>query len=812
MRGVLEVEGVEKSHTLLGIDEDVKAIGRWDVLLPEVEYVAPFSDIVVLRGGVTIFKGRVELPKTDFDAGGSTLDLRGYDYTIVLTDYLVPSASIVDTATTAALTTLLSLTPFGLSVNSQFSYVSDPLVLDSTCEFLNFDFNDTCIEFAEVEEDEEEIDTGVNTVPDPEFRGCFWYDGATTRFYVFYASGGTVRYRFSADCGVSWSAEQDTTYVVATNHFSVAWYDSKVYLFLEDAGGNTDFYRGTITDATGLVAFALIAGNIFANWMRAGPWFAADGHIWVVEETGGNGDCWESINDGVGWNNRFTGTEVVLYMLPKSDNNMWVFEHDVANTDLELWDWIAAEAFVNKIDDLTTPGPFSGCMHADYTINIVWLETAGADQLHYGKKTEAGAWMAILHIDPAGVLVATTAWQVSADRGITAYVGALTATGFEFVTIVANVEGTWINPVAEQGPNVQAPACGLWDGELAVFFSFEGFNDDLWFWLPAPEGIRINRGQTTGWFRTDDIIAGGTFIKWGYVVADGVQLGDTVWDVQDGSDVDIITGQSVPFDLDYAGVDASETTIKLYVTMTDTGTDPYVSEIDVSERIDEVTLDLDHEDCYTGMRKWATLSGGDFWVEEAAGVFTVHVATTRGSDKSAVVTLKNAKTGLYPDVVPNIKVVDHTYDWESYANKIYMIGSGTGGSRVEVEVYNEPGVDIYGEHWISARDADLADEPMARTRAAEILLAKGTVVQRVNVEFLDDYDPATIEIGDVVMVAAEFGDDVATRINGTMRAIRLTREYGVGERVVAQLVSEIKAVEFYNRLVRISDLERWVTT
>ena len=822
MRGVLKVGGVEKKHTELTTTESVSTIGSWNAILPEVEYLTPFSGITIEREGVEVFGGRLAIPLTSFGSGGSKLKVRGYDYSILLTDYLTPASSIVDTDTDTTLTTILSLTDFNLSVDSVFSYISEATALDTACEFLEFDFSGTCIEFLASDERTIEVDTDANTLPaGPEFRCSFWADtGTITRFYIFYKTGGNLVYRFSEDCGATWSAEQATGPIaLGSDVWSLVWYDSKVYLFLEDAGGNTDFYRGTIADLTGVVTLALIAGNVFANPIRAGPIFDNRGYIYVIEETGGNGDLWNSWNDGVNWANLLTTTEVAIYLLPRAADlgDFWIVEHDTGNNDLELWYWdqdIMGNVLDSKIDDLTNLGHISGAQHADYTIELAWTDD-GID-LFYAWKTEAGAWSAVQNVTPAGVNFGDQSFQISADRGVCAYLFAMNAGGFQVRRVKSGVAGSWV-ALGAIGPGLaaanfaQSPQTGICDGELAIFGVTLDTDDDVWFSLLDPYGIRIDRGDTTGWFRTDGQTAGGAFVKWGYCIATGIELDDTLWSVLDNANVVLASGQGVPFDIDVAGVDPSETTIKFLVDMTDTGTDPYVWEIDFSERVDEVTMDVDHEDCYTALRKWSSLSGGDVWIEKDDGTYTVHVAETRGSDKSAQVVLKNAKTGLYPDVLPNIKVVDKLDDWESYRNKVYMIGSGTGGARVEVEVFNQPEVDLYGSHWLCFRDQDLATDAMARTRAAEILTNRGTVVRRLNVEFLDTYDAGVIEIGDTVTVAAEFGDDDATKINEAMRIISLTRTWDTGEHVSAQLVSEVKASELYSHLVKVSDLERWIT-
>jgi len=270
----------------------------------------------------------------------------------------------------------------------------------------------------------------------------------------------------------------------------------------------------------------------------------------------------------------------------------------------------------------------------------------------------------------------------------------------------------------------------------------------------------------------------------------------------------LVSGQKVPFDIDLAGVDPVETTIKFLVDMTDTGTDPYIYYINFSERIDELTMELDFEDAYTGMLKWVTLSGGEFWLD-GAGV--LHVAYRRGSDKSDRVILKNSKTGDYPEVEPNIKVVSRDPDWAPFANAIKVIGA-EGAPRIEAEIKDQPSIDEHGEHWYCHRDPDIQTVQMAETVGAIQLVLRNTVIDRIRAVILDEYDPTDISIGDNVWVVAEFGDDVATKLNASMRVVSLTRSWGPdGEQVSLELINLISASEYWAHLVTIADLTRWVT-
>jgi len=821
MKATWKVAGVEKAFKRLTIDENVSSIGTWSAVRDEVEDLAPFSPITVEREGITIFGGRIERPDIDFSRAGSEIRPGGFDYTIKLTDYLTPQKPIANKTTDEALEILLENTPFTRNIIDEFGYITDPTVYDTTCEFLEFAFYDTCIEFLHTTEIITEVDLAGNTLPaSPALRCCFWTDtGVNRRMYIFYKSGGNLKYRFSNDCGATWSAEANPIggpIAVPTANWSVVWYNSKVYLFLEDGvGGNTDFWRGTIDDDDGEVHLGLIAGNIFANGIRAGPIFDNEGHIWVIEDTVGNGDVWENINDGapLSWSNEFTAQRVAKLLLPRAADagDIWIIEFDAG--DLELWYWdeslgapeIEDSTIVNEPDFVA----IGGAQNADYTVHIAWKDNT--NNIFYDWKTEAGAWNGVQTFGIGGST--DNCFQISADRGVSAYIFAISAAGFQSMKIKSGVATAW-NSIAGVAPGApfftQSPQTGLWDGELAVFGITLDTDDDLWYALLDPFGIRIDRGLATGYFLTNTITAGGFFVRWGYCAADGIEVPTTDWSVRLAADDSLLGtgGQKVTFDMDIASGNTAEEDIKIRADMTDSVTDPYVDEISFSEKIDSVTMELDFEDVYTGMLKWVALSGAEFWLDSSD---ELQVAYTRGSDKSNLVFLKNSKTSDYPAIEPNIKVISRNPDWAPFANAIKVIGA-EGPPRVEAEVTDQPSIDEHGEHWYCHRDPDIQTTQMAETVGAIQLARRNTVIDRIRAVILDEYDPTDIEIGDNVWVVAEFGDDVATKLNASMRVVSLNRSWGPdGEQVSLELINLISASEYWAHLVTIADLTRWVT-
>ena len=361
------------------------------------------------------------------------------------------------------------------------------------------------------------------------------------------------------------------------------------------------------------------------------------------------------------------------------------------------------------------------------------------------------------------------------------------------------------------GP-IQTPRTCLQDGEVAVFLTYVDSIPFAHFRVFGPTGIRLIRGQANGWFRSTTITASAGIIQWGYCVGDGIELDDCDWSVLKAATNALLGtgGQHVPFDIDAATGGTAETDIKIRVDLTDTGVDPYVFFLAVSEVIDEITLDLDYEDVYTAMRKWIALSGGEIWLDKND---VLHVAATRGSDKSDRIILKNSKTSDYPDVEPNIMVVSRDPDWAPYANAIVVLGAGTGDDRIEAEVRDQPAIDEWGEHWYCHRDPDLQTVGTAYTAGVLELARRSVVMDRITAVILDEYDPGDIGIGDTVRVVAEFGDDVATKLDADMRVVSMTRSWDVGgEHVTLELINLVLASEYWRYLTSISDLMRWITT
>ena len=834
MKATWKVGGDEKVFKRLDIVESVSEIGDWSAERDEVENLVAFTTITVEREGVEIFGGRVERPGIDFSRAGSEIKPSGFDYTIKLTDYLAPKASIVDTPTAAALATIITNTPFALSIESAFSYISDLITFETTLEFLGFTFSNACIEY-DLEETELDHTIRLNAVSSLGFGGgssCFYYDGATKRFYVFYidVTGDDLYYEHSVD-GVNW-IQVDTglnpRHTGEHERWSVAWYNNKVWLFvMDDDLPHTDLWRGTINDGTGTIAWDggfNPVNNIFSDNIQAGPVFDDTGHIWVIQDDGLANHGYESTDNGATWNLRFSGdpfpvNETILGILPVGvDGDMYVFVMDAPNGDLEEWLWdrsagtFTFQVKIEDIDAFIAQNAFDCASFIDYVPALVWETQSGADAgLWYADKT-GGAWNTHQLIDVNLIIKGNPGVSISCDQGITAYVFANIADGPKAVAykIIAGVPG----PQIDLGFSgfVQSPRTCLQDGEILVFLEYLDASLYPHFRIFGPTGIRLTRGQANGWFRSTTITASAAIIQWGYCVGAGVELEDCAWSVLKASTNALLGtgGQHVPFDIDAATDGTAETEIKIRVDLTDTGVDPYVFFLAVSEVIDEVTLDLDYEDVYTALRKWIALSGGEIWLDSGD---VLHVAATRGSDKSDRVILKNSKTSDYPEVEPNIMVVSRDPDWAPYANAIQVIGAGTGDDRVEATVRDQAAIDEWGEHWYPHRNPDIQTVGAAYTVGTIELARRSVVIDRIIAIILDEYDPGDIGIGDTVHVVAEFGDNVATKLDADMRVVSLSRSWDAGgEHVTLELINLVLASEYWRYLTSISDLMRWITT
>jgi len=697
-----------------------------------------------------------------------------------------------------------------MSIESTFGYDS-PLVfldtwLDAMLEIETYTDMTATITLGDGVDISDKVNAGTWTGCAAGLKSTFYYDGATQRFYIFVKNAaGDLYYYHSAD-GDTWTGV-DTGYNPTGDSWSVAWHSDKVYLFIYD-GANTDFYRGTINDATGTITFGVATGNIFADTIKFGPVWDSQGDIWVIRDNAG-GQAYESTDDGATWNYRFGPGATELWGLADMDNDGDVIgvAFDEPNTDLEEWLWDRSAGtftFVAKIDDMPDVDMVDVCQDADYNVYIVYFDDTDDETILSSNKS--GAWQSdTVHTSNARIVgIGSDGYYAYVLYGGTSGTRVWKYYGATEIDDTGDI-GTYATPTY-----LSCPRGYLQDGHVSIFLGVVNSGDDDIYFASFPfQHWRLVEGATTGSIRTDTITASGPMVRWGALVTTGVQLIDTSWSVlRAGDNSVLVSGQSNLFNLDNAGVDASETSIKLLADFTDAGTDPLLYTISLYEALDIVTLELDYDTVYEALTKWSKLSGGEFWLDEDD---VLHLAETRGTDKSGTVTLKNARTPRHPGTSPNIKVVDVKTDWTSYANCVRVLGAGTPPLRAEAELINQTQVNIYGEHWTPLRDQDLETVEMALSAASHELDRRATILQRIKVEFLDEYDAGTIEIGDTVTLAAMYGDDADTEIDAPVRIVKLTRTFNsTGEHVSAECVNHVKASEFYRYLGNVSDLLRWI--
>ena len=828
MIGKIKIEAVEKTSESITVDWDVSTLDSFRARLLVAESLAGYDEATIERDDVEIFGGRIQNPRINFGPGGTGMTVEGFDYTVMLQDFLTPAQNIANHTTADALAHILENWPHSHETTGIFFYISLVEDWQTSIEFL-MDielYTDTCIEFAitDPEINYEFRDGAVGAIQsfgEGGLHNCFFYNGTTERFYIFYREGGNLLYDHSVD-GTTW-VHRDPIIACPTGHFGVAWHSNKVYLFIEDgAPGNTDFYKGTINDGNGLIAWDGAfnpVNNIFANPMRFGPVWDDTGHIWVVEEIDLlNGRAWESEDDGATWNNRFVpplADHDLWGLLPTGvDGDMMCFVVDIPNDALEEWLWDrSAGAPITHIRDIAGTNndidELQAAINHNYTPWVCWRDGGElyvrrligvnwVDELsgqvanlfgYFNFCCDAGEAAYLLVNRPAAAIV----YKLGGAGDISWPV----PTTYEWYIAGYFVGGS--NPFAEEG-------------DLGVFFCAEGETDDGWFILFPPTGIRLSEGHATGSFRTEAVTASGSIVYWGLLNSENIEVYDD-WSILDNANALLLGGIETPYDLHYeGGLDPAETVVKVKCDLEDTGVDPYVTTFDITERINQVTLDTDYEDCFVGVSKLADLAGAEFWVEKVAGVYTLHFSLRRGLDKTNLVVLKNSKTPDYPDVEPNIKFLENTFDWDSYANCIQVIGGTVAGVRAEATLKDHTEIAAFGQEvWKTVRDAEILVDSMARQKAVVELQKRKAVTLRITGRFLDEYDPKDIEIGDSVTLVAEW-DEGALKISGSHRIIQLMREYGAGgEQVGASFSNQMRAAEYWAYMSKTDTHDRWLT-
>jgi len=796
------------------VDWDIYTMATFNAAIVKANALNGFDPISIKRDEIEIFGGRVETSSPVFSSGGRYMAITGFDNTVRLRDYKTAIRTIVASTTADALADILSETPFDIETDGVFEYIT---ALDSWETWIDFcvDLDNIVSGGVELDLDStveisQEVAAGTYTLCNVGLKTNFMYDGAQHRLYIFARDSTNAIYYFHSIDGVTW-ASVNTGFNSQSNAFSVGWSGSAVYLFLDD-GTNTDFLRGTIASATGVITWVASIGNIFADTVRFGPVFDDDFHVWVIRDNAG-GEAWESADDGATWNNIFGPGANELWAIGQvgSDGDMTGITLDTVASDLEEWTWdrsAASFTFTAKIMNEDDVDGMDLCQ--DLVHNIYFAYHDGTD-LFYGSN-QSGGWA-----DDTIAFASLNTYSVGCE-GRNMYLYTSSNLGVQLRKIYnVTILDTWTNADgAVSTPSfISCPRGYLQDGQFAIFCATIDGGDDVYVIIHSPVGIRIGEGSTTARFVTQNIVASVAFTSWGLLTADGVGISngvDVLWDIQTGGGVDLVTDQTAAFDINLAGVDPVETTIQINCVLDDNGTDPYVYSFDITERTDNLNIETDGEDAYTGVSKLAELAGAEFWVEDDGdGTYTVYFSTRRGEDKSGWIILKCATTSDEPDTKANIKVLSPTYDWTDFANAVLFIGGlDTGGDRVSAEVQDNESIASRGqEFWITVRDAEVTTTSMARQRAVLELNKRNSVTIRIRGEFVDKLSSNSIKIGDSVTLIGEW-HDADLKVDGSYRIVALNRTWGVGggEQVTAEFTNRMKPAQYYNYLQKVDSLER----
>jgi hypothetical protein len=358
---------------------------------------------------------------------------------------------------------------------------------------------------------------------------------------------------------------------------------------------------------------------------------------------------------------------------------------------------------------------------------------------------------------------------------------------------------------------------GRWDTDQRGFF-YGGA--DLWYdgWMGYSKlsGVVLNSDSTTGSFITDTATADASITSWGLLTGDGILTADgksVLFDILEADETPILEDLTITVDLAEAGLDSDvHTVVRVKGNLENFGTAPMISAVEISEKMDQVSLSTDYEDCYTGVAKLADLAGAEFYVTFDGATYTVVFTERRGEDKSDKIILKCSTTADEPDTLPNIEVLNVSYDWSSYANAVRVIGGTVDGVRYEGVVRDAQAIEDFGrEVWASIGDGDITNASTARQKAHIELTRRKNVVMRIEGKFIDKYPTGDIQIGDSVTLIGEWGDNPDLKISGSHRIVTLRRQGGVGgEEVSASFSNQLKVAQYWGYMSKTEKNERLI--
>lgn len=318
----------------------------------------------------------------------------------------------------------------------------------------------------------------------------------------------------------------------------------------------------------------------------------------------------------------------------------------------------------------------------------------------------------------------------------------------------------------------------------------------------------------TGNFLTDTYTASGGFVKWGTLDSTDDDDYDTGWEIQNGGII-LLLGLTTPVDLDERGLSSAVTTIEIKAYLRDTlaledltGSQErnYVYDVRISERTGYVDLDTDFEHCSDAARKLADILDYEYKVDPDDD--TLEFVEELGEDLTDVVVLKTAHSvSTLPDIKPNITVVGISYDWDQFANAIFLKGAGDYPDRIEATAKNQDSIDEYGPVWDEITNKDCVTEGMAQTAAQTEVDARSSPIRSIKVEVnRADFDPGLIARGNWVrLIAREIGVDESVRVRGV--SVSYSK---AGRTLSVEVVDRPQSVSYMRRLKKIDSLERWI--
>jgi len=767
--------------------ERTYGVDHWNAKIKKVgDSLTPLSIGVIKRDGTEYMRGRFKSPKKVFGAGVETI-IKGQGYSGELNRFLTGSGTITSKTVVEAIQEVLDESPsaHGITLDTvdTFYFIGTIWEYKTTVEFLTWEYNNTGIEF-DVDESLEVDDgrpDGVNAdkLPFGNLR-CEFVD-KRGRIFVFYTdAGNNVYYTSSTDGGATWETPTDTghnssgaildaTYDIDEDHVHLTHY----------TGGRTEIDEGSISGS--VITLVLQNNNIFGanRSSRCSVMYGnEDEHIWTIDSAN---HLWESIDDGANWTDHGVLSETGKMVFPKAADpgDMYVVQYDAVNDHLEMWKWDdSAGTDVLVLQLKTFPGDaldsIAGTIDHQGNIHLIITDSAEAYYIRFLVADESKS-VITLTASPAGFTeTSLTIWTDNADS---AYPVHMANYGGRVNKITDGVDQGY-KTLAPAGANLQSPIknkIGFNDpGGFMLAGGEQGATQTLRAYLLCPYGIALSRGHTSGSFKTTAKTGTGAFERWG--ILSGVQIApeDITYDIEDASDVDLVTGLELDADLHSEGVDTSETTIVIQGNIVKTGsTEPYVRELYLSERIDEIdSMTYENEPFGVWFDRLVKITAGEYDLS-TSDIFTF--VDELGTDHSETVTLEEGV---------NCEKITVEDDWDSYANIVKIIYAG--GETVTIR--DAPGIKTYGEFWAKIDDTEIDTSGWAYNRGSTALDVLKANIKRINVNFKDDESgkkiAAILRRGDVVNVKSSKLDT-----DQTARIIELTRSGLDGERVSAFLVN-----------------------